>query len=165
MKRTQRIALLGILTAAALILGWIESMIPFVPYVPGIKLGLGNITVVIALYKLGRSDALVLSISKVLLSTLLFGSFSGLLYSAAGAAASYLVMCLIYKVRHFSPIGVSAAGGAAHIIAQLFVAVLMTDTVQIWRFLPLLMAVGCVTGALTGFAALLLINKVKWRSF
>ena len=160
----RRPALLGMLLALALVLGWVEHLLPVFVSVPGVKLGLANIVVVFALYKLGRGSALLLSCAKVLLSAMLFGGLSGLLYSAAGAALSYLVMLLLHRRKSLSPIGVSAAGGAAHVTAQLGVAILLTATPGIWRFLPVLMAVGTVTGALAGLVAALVLDRLKTPS-
>lgn len=150
MKRAGRIAELGLMTALAVILGWVELMLPLLPSVPGIKLGLGNIVIVLALYRSGAKEAAMLSAAKVLLSALIFGSFSGLVYSASGALCSFIVMRIMYKQRVFSEIGVSAAGGAAHIAAQLCVAIMMTSTPQLWRFGALLLFAGTLTGVLNG---------------
>ena len=97
MKRTQRVALIGILIALSLILGWVENMIPISAKIPGIKLGLANIVVVFALYKLGIGEAALLSVAKALLTSLLFGNMAGFLYSAAGAVLSYAAMVSVFK--------------------------------------------------------------------
>ena len=159
--KTQRVALIGLLAAAALVFGWIECLIPINAAVPGIKLGLGNIAVVFALYRLGWRDALVLSAVKVLLSSLLFGSITGIIYSLFGAAASFCVMMLLYKFRNIGSAGVSAAGGAAHVTAQLAAAALLTSTAEVWRFLPVLLAVGGVSGMVTGGAAALVLKRTE----
>ncbi len=159
MERTRKLTLTALLTAAALILGWIEHAVPIVVSIPGIKLGISNIAVVFALYRLGRGYAASVTACKVTLSALLFGGFSGFAYSAAGGALSLCVMMLLHKVKRMSPIGVSAAGGAAHITAQVLTAVMMTSTPQIMWLLSPLLAVGTVTGALTGFISALLISK------
>lgn len=159
MEKTKKLTLTALLTAAALILGWLEHAVPIVASIPAIKLGISNIAIVFALYGIGTGYAASVMLCKVILSALLFGGFSGFAYSAAGGLLSFAVMALACRIKWLSPIGVSAAGGAAHITAQVFVAVLFTSTHQIvWLLAPLL-AVGTVTGALTGFASVLLINK------
>ena len=163
--RARKIAELGLLSALAIILGWVEHMVPLLPSVPGVKLGLGNIVVVLALYRFGKKEAAAVSAVKVLLSALLFGSVSGLVYSASGAALSFLTMCLLYKNEKLTPIGVSAAGGAAHVIAQIAAAILLTSTVQLWRLIPPLLAVGTLTGALSGAVALMIQKKLKGVSY
>ncbi len=161
MDRTRKLTLTALLTAAALILGWIEHAVPVVVSIPGIKLGISNIAVVFALYCLGGGYAASVTVCKVLLSAVLFGGFSGFAYSAAGGALSLVTMMLLYRCSKLSPIGTSAAGGAAHITAQVLVAVLFTSTPQIvWLLAPLL-AVGTLTGALTGFLSALLIKKTE----
>ncbi len=161
MRNTKRLTLTALLTAAALILGWIEHMVPIVVSIPGIKLGISNIAVVFALYRLEKGYAASVMGCKVTLSALLFGGFSGFAYSAAGGVLSLAVMMLLYRSKHLSPIGVSAAGGAAHITAQVMIAVLLTSTAQIiWLLAPLL-AVGTATGAITGFISTLLIRKTE----
>ena len=107
--RTKRIAAAGMLAALALILGWLDSLIPLTSALPGLKLGLANLAVVFALYRLGTWSALWVSAAKVLLSALLFGGLSGLMYSAAGAVLSLLVMIVLYRLPQLSPMGVSAA--------------------------------------------------------
>lgn len=159
--KSRKIAELGLLSALAIIFGWVEHMVPLLPSIPGIKLGLGNIVVVLALYRFGKREAFAVSLVKVLLSALLFGSVSGLAYSASGAALSFAVMCLIYKNEKFTPVGVSAAGGAAHICAQVAAAMILTSTVQLWRLVPPLLVSGVVTGALSGVVALMIQKKLK----
>lgn len=149
----------ALLAALAVILGWVESMLPLNLGVPGVKLGLANIAVLAALYLLGTKQAAMVAAIKVLLSSLLFSGLSGLIYSAFGAALSLAVMCPLRRSRHLSPIGVSAAGGACHIAAQFGAAMLVTSTPELWRVMPLPLAAGVLTGALTGIAAGILINR------
>jgi len=158
--KTRKIAELGLLTALAIILGWVEHLLPIVPAVPGIKLGLGNIVVVFSLYRFGKKEAAMISAAKVMLSALIFGSISGLIYSASGAIVSFFVMCILYKLSTVSSIGVSAGGGAAHICAQLCVAMIITATPQLWRILAPLLLTGTLTGALNGLLNNILIKKI-----
>ncbi len=159
MEKTKKLTLTALLTAAALILGWVEHVVPIVVSIPGIKLGISNIAVVFALYRLGRGYSASVMGCKVTLSALIFGGFSSFVYSAAGGMLSLAAMILVYRAKWLSPIGVSAVGGAAHITAQVLVAVLFTSTPQIIWLLAPLVAVGTATGALTGFIAALLIRK------
>lgn len=146
-----------------MILSYIESLIPpFIP-VPGIKLGLSNIIIVFVLYKLGAKPAFTLSVLRVLLSSLLFGSVLTLAYSLAGAVMSLLLMTLLKKTGLFSATGVSVAGGVCHNAAQIAVACILMDTAQIVYYLPALIIAGCVTGALIGIAGALLIKKIDLK--
>ena len=150
----------ALLAALAVILGWVESLLPLNLGVPGIKLGLGNIAVLAALYLLGTRQAALVAAAKVCLSSLLFSGFSGFVYASCGAALSLAVMCLLYRCRSFSPIGISAAGGICHIAAQFAAAMIATSTPELWRIMPLPLAAGVLTGALTGFAANILIARL-----
>ena len=155
--KTRRIALLGLLTALCFGLSYLELMLPALSVgVPGIKAGLANICVVAALYLLGPWEAAAVNLARILLNWLLFGSFTGLLYSLAGGAVSFAVMLLLKKSGAFSPVGVSAAGGAAHNVGQIAVAALLTGTPSIMLYLPALLIFGTAAGAVNGliFAAL-----------
>jgi len=163
--RNKRIAEVGMLAALALILGWVDSMIPLSSALPGLKLGLANLAVVIALYRLGIWHAAAVSAVKVLLSAMLFGGLSGLLYSAAGAAFSLAVMIALKPIRQVSAAGASAAGGAAHIAAQFVVAALLTSTPAVLGLMPPLLAVGTLTGTLLGITALVVMKRLPQKIF
>ena len=163
--KTNKIAAAGMLAALALILGWIDHLLPLSSALPGLKLGLANLAVVIALYRLGIWQAAAVTTVKVLLSALLFGSMSGLMYSAAGAIMSLAVMAVLYRLPGLSAVGVSAAGGAAHIMAQFAIAAIITSTPALLRLMPPLLAVGTVTGALLGLAALLTLRRLPDELF
>lgn len=159
-QSAKRAAILGMLTAAALILGWLEHIMP-ISAVPGIKLGLSNVAVLLALYMLGDGSACTLMISKVLLTAILFGGFSGFLYSASGGVASLIVMLLLKHTGRFSPVGISAAGGAAHITAQIAAGVLVTSTAGMWYLLAPLLLSGTLTGVLTGALCSMLLCRLS----
>lgn len=150
----KKIARFGMLTAVALILGWLEQLIPLAPGVPGIKLGLGNMVLVYAIYLMDAKSAALLMVMKVLLSGFLFAGASAMLYSFAGGLLSLCVMLLVRRVKDMGMVGVSVAGGVSHNIGQLAAAVLIALP---WRavvgYLPWLLAAGAVTGTLTGIAA------------
>ena len=158
--KANRIAAAGMLAALALILGWIDNILPLSSTLPGLKLGLANLAVIFALYHLDPWHAAAVSATKVLLSTLLFGSISGLIYSASGAVFSFVVMLLMMHLPRLSVVGVSAAGGAVHIIAQFCAAAMITSTPAVLRLMPPLLALGTLTGALLGIAALLTMNRM-----
>lgn len=158
----KRLTLLAMLLGLALILGWVESILPPLTAVPGVKLGLGNITVLFALYVLDARSAFALSCAKVLLSSLLFGGVSGLMYSAAGAFVSFIVMVICKRFcRRLSAVGVSAAGGAAHTAAQVAVAMLVTAQPQLWRLLAPLLCAGTISGVLTGTVETLVQRRLE----
>ena len=139
-------------------------MIPFDFGIPGIKLGLANLTVVILLYIAGWKEALAVDILRVILSGFIFGNMSMILYSLAGAAVSYIIMVIVHKTDRFSPMGVSLSGGVAHNIGQLIVAMLILGTSRIMYYLPVLIISGAVTGALLGFVAGLILPLLARNS-
>jgi len=164
--RSLPMAQYSLLTALALILGWVEHMIPVSRAAPGIKLGLANIAVVIALYLLGRKAAAIVSILKPLLSAALFAGLSGLIFSLSGAAASLCVMLILHRTdlsrrNRISAVGVSAAGGAAHVAAQVCAAMILTGTFALWRMLPLLLVCGGAAGAVNGGLSIAVIKRIK----
>lgn len=137
-------------TALALIFSYVETLIPISFGIPGVKLGLANLIIVIALYRLKLKEAYLLSVTRVLLSGFLFGNYFSILYSLAGGLLSLSVMALLKKCGGFSIIGVSIAGGVSHNIGQLIVAMLVVETYQVTYYLPALLISGLLTGALIG---------------
>lgn len=146
-------AYMGLLLAFAMMLSYIESLIPFFFGLPGMKLGLANLAVVLSLYLFGWKEALTINSMRVLLTSFLFGSMSTLLYSAAGAAASFAAMILLRKTNKFSETGVSMAGGVFHNIGQLTAAFFVVRTMGIFYYFPVLLVSGLVTGFLIGVTA------------
>lgn len=149
------------LTGFALMLSYVESLIPLTPGIPGIKLGLANLAVVLCMELYGRRDALLVNVARVLLSSFLFGNMYVMLYSLAGALISFAVMALLKRFSCFSLIGVSVGGGVCHNIGQLIVAIAVVRTVQIIYYLPWLLLAGCMTGILIGILALEVLKYVR----
>ena len=160
-NKSKTVALLGACTAVALVLAYLEAMLPpLFPAVPGIKMGLPNIILVFLLYRRGPAFASVVSLLRVLLITLLFGNAMMLLYSLAGGALSMLLMWLLSRSKGFSPVGVSVAGGVAHNIGQVLMAMLLLETPQLGYYLVVLTVTGTAAGILVGLAGALLIKKM-----
>ena len=155
-------AYLGMFLALAMIFSYVETLIPVIVSVPGIKLGLANGLILIILYLYGPREAAVISIARVLLSALLFSGLYALMYSAAGAVLSLLVMSLFYKKENvFSSVGIGMLGGVAHNMAQIAIAFFITNTAGLVYYIPVLMVSGMLTGALTGFLSKLVIGYLK----
>ena len=154
-------AYLGLLLAFALILSYIETIIPLQSGIPGIKLGLANLAVVLCLYLFGWKEAMLLTIVKALLGGFMFGSLSMILYSTAGALVSVLVMIILHRIRWFHIPVVSAAGGVAHNLGQLAVAFFVVETYGIVYYIPILMIAGLVTGILIGIVASLVLPYIQ----
>lgn len=159
MKKTKRLVLLAMLTAVAMILSYVESLLPSVG-IPGVKMGLANIAVIFALFRFGWKEAAALSLVRVVLVSLLFGSVGAMLYSLAGAVLSLAVMALLRRIDRFSTVGVSVAGGVAHNAGQILMAMLILQTKQLLGYLPVLAVSGIAGGVLTGLTAALLIRRI-----
>ncbi len=157
----ERVAVSAVLVALALIFSYIEVLIPFNFGIPGIKLGLSNLIIVVALYRLGMGYALIINMVRILLAGLLFGGVSGMIYSFAGGITSFLVMLILKKTNLFSPVGISLAGGVMHNVGQLCIAALVTETVKIFLYMPVLLISGMITGCLLGVAAVLILNRFR----
>lgn len=143
-------AFFGVFTALALIFSYIESLIPFQFGIPGVKLGVANLIIVTALYKMELKETYLLSVVRVLVSGFLFGNYFSILYSLAGGLLSLSVMALLKKQGGFSVMGVSVAGGVFHNIGQLAVAMLVVETYSVMYYLPVLLIAGLITGFLIG---------------
>lgn len=152
------LALYGMYTAAAMMLSYVESFVYL--GVPGVKLGLANIFIIFILYRSGLPQAAAISAVRCVLSALLFSSIVSLWYSLAGAALSLTVMCILRKIKIFSPMGVSVAGAVSHNAAQIAVAVVLTEVGQIAALLPVLIISGTVAGTVIGIAAAQMIKRV-----
>ena len=148
-KNTVRIAWFGVFTALALIFSYVETLIPFQIGIPGVKLGLANLIVVVALYKMGGKDAMLLSVTRIVLSASLFS----ILYSLAGGLLSLAVMVILKKRGSFSVFGVSMAGGVFHNVGQLIVAMLVVETFSVAYYVPVLLIAGVITGFIIGVVA------------
>ena len=159
MKKTKRLVLLAMLTAVAMILSYVESLLPSVG-IPGVKMGLANIAVIFALFRFGWKEAAALSLVRVVLVSLLFGSVGAMLYSLAGAVLSLAVMALLRRIDRFSTVGISVAGGVAHNAGQILMAMLILQTKQLLGYLPVLAVSGIAGGVLMGLAAALLIRRI-----
>lgn len=161
MKNTKKLATLSVIVALAMVLSFLESRIPAFVAIPGIKVGLANIAVIFTVYKLGAREGVLISIIRVFLVSILFGSTVSLWYSLAGAILSLIVTILLKKYTKLAVVTVSVAGGVSHNIAQIGVACLLLETNIIVYYLPFLLLSGTVAGIAVGVASALLIKRVK----
>ena len=160
-KASRALTRYALLVALAMVLSWLESMVPLSLAVPGVKLGLANLVVIFALYRLGPRQAAVISLVRVLLVTLTFGNAFGFAYSLAGAALSLGVMIPLRRSGKFSLLGVSIAGGVCHNIGQILVAMAVLGTAELLWYLPALLAAGTAAGVCSGAAGALVTARVK----
>ena len=159
-NKKNRAAVFGVFTALALIFSYVELLIPINFGIPGAKLGLANLVIVIVLYKTDWKEALLLSVVRIILAGFLFGNLFGILYSLAGGILSLAVMTLLKKTGAFSVIGVSMAGGVSHNVGQLIIAMLVVETYAVGYYLPVLLITGLITGTLIGIAGREMLKRI-----
>ena len=159
----KKVAFLGVFLALALIFSYIETWIPNVFGVPGIKLGLANIVIIILLFRFGTKEAYGISVARVILAGFLFGNLASILYGLAGAMLSLTVMLLLKKTGKFKVITVSAVGGICHNVGQLIVAILVLENYRISYYLPVLLISGLVKGILIGIVAQEVILRLRMQ--
>ena len=161
-NETRRIALLGVLTSVALVLSYLEVMLPPISTaVPGIKMGLPNIIIIFLLYKFGLKEAVTVSLIRVFIVALLFGNVMTLAYSVAGAVLSLGLMTLFKKFDFFSQVGVSIIGGISHNLGQILVAIFLFDTIQIGYYMIVLSITGTIAGVVIGIISSILVKKLE----
>ena len=159
--KTKKVAMLGLTIALAMTMSDIEALVPLSFAVPGIKMGLANIVIIFVLYKIGTKEAILVSIIRVILVSLLFSNVMAMAYSIAGAVLSLGIMWILKKTDKFSVIGVSIAGGIMHNVGQIIMAVILLGTEQIALYLPVLIITGTATGVVIGIVSGLVINRFK----
>lgn len=147
----KRLAGLAMLLALAVIMGYLEALVPVAPTIPGIKLGLANFVIILVMYMFSIREAALISILRIILVGVLLSNMSMILYSLAGAILSLSVMALLKRNPHFSLYGVSMAGGVMHNAGQLLVAGALMGFQAILWYVPFLLAAGLLAGLLLGF--------------
>ena len=158
--KVQKMALLGVLTAAAIVIAILESFIPSVG-IPGVKLGLANIVILIILYELGIWEAAVVNLLRVLVVSLVRGTFlsMGFLMSLTGCVLSLGIMILFYLlIKKFSIIGVSVIGSLFHVLGQILIAMIFLGSAYISLYLPVIAISAIITGVFVGIVAKLIIK-------
>lgn len=163
-KSFSRAAHLGILTALALVLSYVEHLIPLPVPVPGIKLGLSNTVLLYALFMLSKKEAVLLMLLKVLIQGFVFTSFSSMLYSLSGGALSIFAMILARHFKGISIVGVSISGAFMHILGQCTVALFFITYKAVLSYLPFLLISSCITGAVTGIIAKTVLHHLSGRN-
>ena len=156
-----KVAVFGVFTSLALILSYVELLIPINFGIPGMKLGLANLLVVILLYKGCPRDALLLSVIRILLSGLIFGNMFSIFYSLGGGLLSLAVMVFLKKTGQFTVAGISIGGGASHNVGQLLVAMFLVQTYQVGYYLPVLLIAGVITGAVIGILSAEVLKRTQ----
>jgi heptaprenyl diphosphate synthase len=159
-QQIRKLTLLSVLTAAALILSYAESVLPpLFPSIPGIKVGLPNIVIIFVLYRMDVRSAISVSLVRICIAALLFGSPLSFVYSLAGAFLSLTVMALLKKLNILSTVGVSIAGGILHNMGQILAAMLLLQTVQIGYYFLILAMTGTISGLFIGLCGAFMIAR------
>ncbi len=159
--KTRDIARFALLTALAMVLSWVESLVSLSVAVPGVKLGLTNLVVLFALYRMGTRAAWCLSLVRVLLVSFTFGNAFSLWYSLAGAILSLLVMMALKATGKFSVTGVSVAGAVCHNLGQILVAMAVLRSTAVAFYYPSLVLSGTIAGVCIGLAGGVLVRRIR----
>ena len=158
----KKITLFGLLTAVSMVLSYVEMLLPpILAAVPGVKIGLPNIIIIFVLYKFSVKHAVLVSLLRVVMVTLLFGNAMVFIYSFAGAVLSICIMSILKRINQFSVIGISVLGAVSHNVGQTIVAIIILQTKGIAFYMMPLLISGIVAGILIGILGGLLIKRFK----
>ena len=161
-KTSRQLAYLGLCTAVALILAYVEVLLPpLFTAVPGIKLGLPNIAIIFVLYRYGVRHAAAVSFVRMAVVAMLFGNPMTFVYSLAGAALSLVVMALLRRLDFLSIVGVSVAGGVFHNVGQILMAMLLLNTAELGYYLIVLAVTGTISGVFVGLCGALAVKRIS----
>ncbi len=157
---TRKIAYMGMFIAVAMVFSYVESLIPVNIAVPGVKLGLANLVTIVVMFKMDVRSAWVISLIRVVLSALLFGNLSIMVYSLAGAVLSLLVMTLCMKLKIFGLLGTSILGAVSHNAGQIIMAAILMKSGNIMLYIPVLCISGTIAGICIGLAGAVLVRNL-----
>lgn len=158
---TKKIAYIGLLVALAFVFSYVEFLLPIGLGIPGAKLGLANLVIIVALYTLRERDAFLLSIIRIVLVGFTFGNLTSMMYSLAGGILSFAAMFAAKKTKLLSTTGVSVLGGVCHNIGQIIVAMLILETSSLIYYLPVLIIIGSVSGVVIGVLGAAVTKRIK----
>ncbi|MBO5657287.1 MAG: Gx transporter family protein [Agathobacter sp.] len=162
--KSKRIAYIGLLIALAFVFSYIEFLLPISLGIPGVKLGLANLVILVCFYQIGEKEAGILSLIRVLLVGFTFANMAMMLYSLAGAILSFLAMYLAKRTNRLSITGVSVLGAVFHNIGQILMAMLLLRSSAIISYLPVLMVTGVVAGIVIGLVGAALVRRLGKRT-
>lgn len=160
MKKT---AFLGMFSSVAIILGYVETLLPVFVAVPGVKLGLANLVAIYLLYRYSWKEAALVSVIRIVVIGFLFGNLFSILFSLAGAALSLISMAGVKRISGVSTVGVSITGGVTHNLGQIIVAVLVLESGSLFYYFPALMISGLLTGSLIGILSAEILKRTAGR--
>lgn len=159
-KKAITVALYGLLTALAMVLSFVETLIPIPIPIPGVKLGLANLVTVVGLYLIGIPGTIAVTLVRIVLVGFSFGNPYSMIYGLSGSFLSLFVMAILKKTGKFSQISISVLGGIAHNIGQITFAAVIVQTSGVFYYLPFLIAAGCIAGTLIGIVGGLITGRL-----
>ena len=162
--KSRKIAFLGLLIALAFVLSYVEMLLPINIGIPGAKVGLANLVIMVALYTIGERNAFILSVVRVVLVGLTFGNLAMMIYSLAGAMLSFVAMLIAKRIKLFSVTGVSVVGSVFHNLGQIIVAIIVLDTASLIYYFPFLVVVGTISGIVIGIISGMIIERFRKNS-
>lgn len=151
----------GMFTALALIFSYVESLIPFHIGIPGVKLGLANLVIVVSMYKMEKSQVYLLAITRIVLAGFMFGNLFSIIYSLGGSLLSLFVMYMLKRNGKFSILGISMAGGVFHNIGQLIIAIIVLQSLNLIYYASVLLISGVITGIIIGIISNEVIKRIQ----
>ena len=157
---TKKITTYGIFTALCIVIGYIEHFIPTDMIAPGIKLGLSNTVALLLIFNKDYKGALLVNVSRILITCLLFSSPSTIIYSLSGGIISFAVTAVFFKLNLFGIIGVSICSALSHNVTQILIASFMVGK-GVWYYLPILIISAVVAGIATGTLVKIINKKIK----
>lgn len=160
MKR-RKVAILSLLIALAMVFSFVESQIPSPIAIPGVKIGLANLAVIFTLNKLGMKEAIIVSLVRVFIIAVLFGSAVSLVYSTSGAVLSLLSMYLLMKTHLFSSVAISVTGGVMHNLGQVIIACILLESNILKYYFPFLLISGVASGIAIGLLSNAVIERIN----
>lgn len=161
--KNSKIAQMGLMIALAFVLSYLESLMPIQLGIPGVKLGLANIVVLIAIVQFGEKEALFLTAARAVLSGITFGSLYSMAYSLSGGMLSVILMSFMHKMKKFSIIGISVVGGVSHNIGQLIIAMQVLKSLDLKYYSGFLTLCGILTGILTGLICKTVLKNIRTK--
>ena len=159
--KTKKIAYIGLMIALAFVFSYIELLHPIHIGIPGVKLGLANLAIIVCLYTLGDKEAFLLSVIRIVLVGFTFANMSMMMYSLAGGILSFVIMWLAKKTNKLSMTGVSVLGGGFHNVGQILLAMWVLETESLLYYLPVLIGSGIVAGVVIGLLGALIAKRIK----
>ena len=160
MNNTRIITICGLMTALAMIFSYIESLVPIPIPVPGVKLGLANMAIMIVMFTIGTREAVFVDIIRVVLTSMLFGNFNSFIFSISGAVLSIVVMAVLKHTGKFSEVGISVTGGVMHNIGQIIAAAAFLCSTAVLVSLPVLIVSGTAVGFITGSVCKTVLSRI-----